>query len=311
MHVAAPAGTSGEIAVPTYGRRIIVWVNGHMVWKGASGTALGAHSDGNYVYLDGVPGGSYDIVAHPAGPPVRSLSVTVQAATPASASQPAQLTITVTGQAPQILRGKVTVSGAGGWSASPVPYTIDGTAGPASAVLTVKVAKPASAAGAPVPLTVAASADGLTAQTTASVLPFGQWPAGTTATASSYHSPNTVNGQARTYVPGNAIDGDLSTFWNDATPATYPAVLTITSPSAVTLSGVDFASSVDGVPADFTIATWNGSTWVQQAQVTGNDQVDRWVPFAAPVTTSGVRFTATLDQNTPSGEFTRVAELDP
>jgi hypothetical protein len=26
---------------------------------------------------------------------------------------------------------------------------------------------------------------------------------------------------------------------------------------------------------------------------------------------TGVRFTATLDQNTPSGEFTRVAEFDP
>jgi alpha-L-rhamnosidase len=199
----------------------------------------------------------------------------------------------------------VTVSGAGGWSASPVPFTIDGTAGPASAVLTVKVAKPASAAGAPVPLTVAASADGLTAQTTASVLPFGQWPAGTTATASSYHSPNTVNGQVRIYVPGNAIDRDFSTFWNDASPATYPAVLTITSPSAVTLSGVDLASFIDGVPVEFTIATWNGSTWVQQAQVTGNDQADRWIPFAAPVTASSVRFTATLDQNTDFKDYLR------
>jgi hypothetical protein len=30
---------------------------------------------------------------------------------------------------------------------------------------------------------------------------------------------------------GNAVDGNLVTFWNDANPAAYPAVLTITSPS--------------------------------------------------------------------------------
>jgi hypothetical protein len=28
-----------------------------------------------------------------------------------------------------------------------------------------------------------------------------------------------VNGQTRTYVPGNAIDGDFATFWNDDTEA--------------------------------------------------------------------------------------------
>ncbi|GLY93223.1 hypothetical protein [Actinoplanes sp. NBRC 103695] len=37
-------------------------------------------------------------------------------------------------------------------------------------------------------------------------------PAGTTATASSFHPPNNGNdGQPRTYGPGNAIDDDPST----------------------------------------------------------------------------------------------------
>ena len=110
-------------------------------------------------------------------------------------------------------------------------------------------------------LTVTASAGGLTAHAAVSVLPYGHWPSGTIATASSYHAPNTVNGQVRTYVPGNAIDGDVSTFWNDANPATYPAVLTVTSPAAVTLTGMAFGSSADGVPEDFTVSTWNGSAW--------------------------------------------------
>jgi hypothetical protein len=120
-----------------------------------------------------------------------------------------------------------------------------------------------------------------------------------------------VNGQTRTYVPGNAIDGDFATFWNDDTEAAYPDVLTITSPSAVTLSGVDLGSFPDGVPADFTVATWNGPAWVQQAQVTGNGQLYRWIRFAAPVTTSQVQLTVTRDQDTLAGEFTRISELAP
>jgi alpha-L-rhamnosidase len=311
MHVDAPASTWGDIAVPTYGRPVAIQVNGQTVWDGSRGTADGAHSDGGYVYLDHLPGGSYDIVSRPAGPPTQTLSVTAQVGTPASASQPGTLTVTVTGQAPQVLHGQVTLSGPAGWSAAPVPFTVDGTQGRASTVVTAQVTMPASAAGAPVPLTLTATAAGLAARTTVSMIGFGAWPSGTTATASSYHSSNTVNGQVRTYVPGNAIDGDLSTFWNDANPATYPAVLTVTSPSAVTLPGVAFASFPDGVPVDFTVSTWNGSAWVQQAQVTGNDLVDRWIPFAAPVSTTGVQLTVTLDQDAYSGEFTRVAELDP
>lgn len=88
-------------------------------------------------------------------------------------------------------------------------------------------------------------------------------------------------------------------------------MLTVTSPSAVTLSGLAFASFPDGVPVDFTVSTWNGSAWVQQAQVTGNDQVDSWMPFTAPVSTTQVQLTVTKDQPACSGEFTRVAELAP
>ena len=66
MHVAAPAATSGQIAVPTGGHAITVTVNGQPAWDGSHGLRFGAHTDGSYVYLDGVPGGSYDINASPA-----------------------------------------------------------------------------------------------------------------------------------------------------------------------------------------------------------------------------------------------------
>jgi len=138
------------------------------------------------------------------------------------------------------------------------------------------------------------------------------WPGGTTASASSYHAPNTGdNGQPRSYVPGNAIDGDTGTFWNDATPATYPATLTITAPSAVSLPGITVLSNSDGVPVDYTVSTWNGTAWVTQAAVTGNSAIEREVPFPQPVSTTQVEITVTQDQNTPQGEYTRVNEVYP
>ena len=138
------------------------------------------------------------------------------------------------------------------------------------------------------------------------------WPAGSTATASSFHDPNNGNdGTYTTYDPSNAIDGNPTTFWNDANPATYPAVLTITADSAVTLPGVTLLSNSDGVPVDFTLETWDGSAWQPAATVTGNSAVQVPVPFAAPVTTTQVRLTVTQDQDTPRGQFTRVNELWP
>ena len=62
--------------------------------------------------------------------------------------------------------------------------------------------------------------------------PSPTWPAGTSATASSFHAPNNGNdGQPRTYEPGNAIDGNTDTFWNDDTIGAYPDVLTIAVPA--------------------------------------------------------------------------------
>ncbi|MCW2656982.1 MAG: hypothetical protein JWR06_1175, partial [Jatrophihabitans sp.] len=139
---------------------------------------------------------------------------------------------------------------------------------------------------------------------------FGAWPQGTTATASSAHAPNVFNGQTRTYDAGNALDHDLTTFWNDDTAGAFPDTLEVTASSAVTLHGVGFASMVDGVPTDFTVQTWDGAQWVTQADVTGNTDVTRWIPFGSAVSTTRVRLVVTASQ-TQNGNFTRVAELTP
>jgi Bacterial alpha-L-rhamnosidase 6 hairpin glycosidase domain/Bacterial alpha-L-rhamnosidase C-terminal domain/F5/8 type C domain len=138
------------------------------------------------------------------------------------------------------------------------------------------------------------------------------WPAGTSASASSFHGPNNgSDGRPRTYEPANAIDGNTDTFWNDDTIGAYPDELTVAAPDAVTLPGVTVLSNPDGVPQDFTVSTWDGAAWHTAATVTGNTQVQRAVPFPQPVATSQVRITVTRDQQTPSGEFSRVNEVWP
>lgn len=138
------------------------------------------------------------------------------------------------------------------------------------------------------------------------------WPAGATATASSFHPPNNGNdGQPRTYEPGNAIDGDPGTFWNDAEPATYPAVLTVTAPDALTLPGLTLRSNADGVPVDFTVEAWDGTAWRQAGVVAGNNAVQVPVPFAAPITATAFRVVITNTQDTSRGRYARVNELLP
>src|SRR2546430_15080371 len=138
------------------------------------------------------------------------------------------------------------------------------------------------------------------------------WPAGTSVSASSFHGPNNgSDGRPRTYDPANAIDGTPDTFWNDDTFGAYPDVLTIAAPDPVTLPGITLLSNADGVPQDFTVDVWDGAAWQPAATVSGNTDVQRAVPFAQPVATSQVRITVTRDQQTPSGEFTRISEVWP
>ncbi|WP_201799278.1 alpha-L-rhamnosidase C-terminal domain-containing protein [Subtercola vilae] len=137
------------------------------------------------------------------------------------------------------------------------------------------------------------------------------WPAGTSATASSFAGANTDNGLPRSYEPSNALDGNPATFWNDNTYGAYPDSLTITSPTPVTVPGITLLSNSDGVPQDYTVDTWDGSAWHQAAAVTGSTDLQRAVSFDSPVTTTQVRITVTKDQSTGKGEYTRIAEVYP
>jgi hypothetical protein len=137
------------------------------------------------------------------------------------------------------------------------------------------------------------------------------WPSGTIANASSYHASGFERGKIITYVPSNAIDGNTATFWNDDTFGVYPDVLTVTSPSAVTLPGVTVLSNTDGVPIDFTVEALQGGGWVQVGSVTNNAAIQIHVPFSSTISTTSIRIIVTRDQPLGPGEFTRINEVWP
>ena len=62
MHVTAPKGTSGTIAVPTFGRSVTISVDGRTVYGHGKANALHATAQGDYVNLT-VGAGSYDITS--------------------------------------------------------------------------------------------------------------------------------------------------------------------------------------------------------------------------------------------------------
>jgi len=67
LRIAAPAGTSGRISVPTFGRPIAVTLDGRAVWDGAAPAGGGAaYTDGHYVYLEDLPPGAHVIASVPA-----------------------------------------------------------------------------------------------------------------------------------------------------------------------------------------------------------------------------------------------------
>lgn len=52
----APGRTVGRAGVPTFGARITVRVDGRLVWDGTRARAKGVHTDGEYVYVEGLRG---------------------------------------------------------------------------------------------------------------------------------------------------------------------------------------------------------------------------------------------------------------
>ena len=141
---------------------------------------------------------------------------------------------------------------------------------------------------------------------------------GAVASASSTmggHPVSMVNNNERT--GGNWSNGQS---WADGTPGSYPDWVQINFNGAKTIDRVVLYTMQDAYaspsePTDsmtftlygitgFTVQTWNGSAWVTQATITGNNLVKRTVSFAA-VTTDRIRINVT---SSPDG-YSYISEI--
>jgi len=312
-HATVPVGSTATIQLPLLGGQAsTVRESGHTIFTGGhagepdNGLTVGKATDDTLTLTAG--SGDYTFTITPPAMPFTKLAVTTGAAAPVTVGSTGDVTALVEGRSTATGAVTVTATVPAGWTATASPAQIPLTPATTATSSTVRVTVPADAGSGPYPVTVTTRApDGTTASATVDVLVFGRWAADTTASASSEHAPNVVNGATRTYVAANAIDGNLTTFWNDDDQNVYPDTLTITTPAARTLNGIGFASFPDGVPTAFTVQTWDGTQWVTQADLSGNARLDRWIPFAAPVTTTQVRIIVTATQD----GFTRIAEITP
>lgn len=316
-HARVPVGAVATIELPLLGgRQSTVSEDGRTVFAAGHdaqsdpGLTLREASDQTLTLTAG--SGDYTFTVLAPSRPYASLTVSAGTAAPIRAGTGGDVPIVVEGRSAGLhstaATAELTAEVPAGWTATASPARIP--LGPADTVTSASVhlTVPAGTAGGTYPVVLTARTSGGTVATsTVDVLVFGTWAAGTTASASSEHPPNVVDGATRTYDASNAVDGDLSTFWNDNDQFVFPDTLTITTPSPDPLSGVGFASFPDGVPTDFAVQTWDGTTWVTQASVTGNAQLYLWIPFATPVTTTQVRLVVTATQD----GYSRIAELTP
>jgi alpha-L-rhamnosidase len=312
-HASVPVGSTATIQLPLLGGpQSLVEESGRLIFAAGHsgerdpGLTVGKASDQVLTLTAG--SGSYTFTVRAPQPPVSQLTVTAATATAITAGDSGSVTALVEGRSTGHDAASLTAAVPAGWTAQATPAQITLTPATTATLATVQLTVPDSAKSGVYSVAVTARVPGGTSATaTVDVQVFGHWASGTTAAASSEHAPNVVDGATRTYVASNAIDGNLATFWNDDTAGQFPDTLTVTAPSATTLTGVGFASNSDGVPTAFTVQTWDGSQWVTQADVSGNSALDLWIPFASPVSTTQVRVVVTADQDV----YSRIAELTP
>lgn len=172
--VAVPLGSAGRAAMPTFGRRVQVRLDGRLVWDGRRARAAGVTLAGDRVLVDGLRPGRHELRSHAAGPAAgTALSLTL---TPAASSvapgDTLALTVGVEGIARGALRAAATVGGARDWDLSPRGWSLRLPSGgtPVTAQRKVYVQVPDDATGGVRRLRVTVRAnDGTTATASATV----------------------------------------------------------------------------------------------------------------------------------------------
>ncbi|HEX8008744.1 MAG TPA: alpha-L-rhamnosidase C-terminal domain-containing protein [Trebonia sp.] len=193
LKITAPAGTSGEAAVPTFGRQVQVTVDGQLAWDGSKTVGYGAHSDGTFVYVEGLGAGSHVVTGTYTNAVQAAAVVSADPVTLAGAPGSLQhVAVTVTGLAAGELTGTLSVSAPSGWAPEPasVPVSKDSSGRAASASADFYVEVPADAKSGEYPLTFTYSGGGVTAKATATL------HVSTTTTLYSFNDGSTDGWQA-------------------------------------------------------------------------------------------------------------------
>jgi hypothetical protein len=294
MKVSAPAGTTGEVAVPTFGRQVRVTVDGHLAWDAGTAVGYGAHSDGTFVYLEGLGAGNHVVTStYVSAAPT---AVTVDPAPVTLSGSPGDLehvAVTVTGIARGTVSGALTLSAPVGWTAEPasVPVSLhaDGRVASASADFYVQV--PPGAGSGQYPLTFTFRGGGATASASATVgvslYSFsdgttGGWQAG--ANVSSVSAVTSfADGPGTPYDSSYALDAA-----SDSVSASAPRTVSVTPSTPLNLSGAKtFFAYVDGYGGapgasgyQATVTLTSGSqTLTNTVPVTANE----WTPVDVDV----------------------------
>lgn len=160
-----PRTTNARLAVPTSGARVVVRLDGRVVWDGSR--AVGGaptSSDGDYVYVDGVGPGAHALDAHHTSPVPTRLSL-VADATPTSTTAGTTVDIQADLGAVAQDRVDVTVSAQApaGWQVTPTTQRVR-LATPGSASTHLRIAVPAEATPGTYQVTVTASGGGARVQ---------------------------------------------------------------------------------------------------------------------------------------------------
>jgi hypothetical protein len=225
MKITAPAGTRGEAAVPTFGRPVRVTVDGHLAWDGGKPLGYRAHSDGTFVYVEGLRPGRHVVTGHYVGAAATAVRVDAAPATlSGSPGTAAHVAVTVTGLAAGRLTGTLAVAAPAGWVSGPasVPVSLDAHGRVASANAGFELRVPATVPSGDYPIRFTFTGGGTTASATAtmhvSLYSFSDGTAGGWQAGANVTSVSAVTGFANG--PGHPYGGPYAL---DAASASVPA----------------------------------------------------------------------------------------
>jgi hypothetical protein len=290
LEVTAPGGSRGRLAVPTFGAKVRVSLDGKPVWDGDRALAAGVTADAGYVFVDGVGPGTHRLEAKRSGDAPTRLAVAVTPDTQvAQPGMTVHVSATVSGETTGRLSGTLTASTPAGWVVSPARRSLDlaSDGRPVDARYDFYVVVPPDATSGDWPVTVTAAAAGTTVAATSTVrLSVSRtlygfedgtqgWSAGQNATSVA-RVTSFANGPGRPYSGQGALEVNLpsspASSWKTAVVAPpSPLALSTAKTLVVHIDSYGGAPGASGYEAIVTLTGADGSTLSKTMPMTADN----------------------------------------